>query len=425
MESMTAKKKPSRPGRPLTRKGMATRAAILDTAHRVFKDSGYAGSSISEITRRRGISMGNFYQYFKNKEQVFLELSDLILSRFTARAESLSSPQAPFEKRLEGAVRLLYEHTRENFAFHRILGESELTDRVTIAYYESIARPYRDFFRREAQAGNLRPLDPNMIAYGLIGICYFHSLDWGEKEKASPREGIRRIADLILNGVNGRAPWKKPSEARWLSLPDPVPLDAAEGEPRTKGESTRQAIFRAAERVIGRHGINRASISEITREAGVALGTFYVYFESKGDLIEGLVKYINSQMRRELQRRVARTKDRREAERVGMIAFYEFLRKHREIYRVVPECEMIDREVSLWYYGKMGRGYIRGLQQGMERGEIRRLPAVFLARSLMGLIHFIGLKWIVWNTGPRPEVPAHILKDIIAFILFGLKPYKF
>ncbi|HEX7371191.1 MAG TPA: TetR/AcrR family transcriptional regulator, partial [Thermodesulfobacteriota bacterium] len=71
---MKEKKKPSGPGRTLTRKGMATRAAILDTAHQVFKDTGYYGSSISEITRRCGISMGNFYQYFKNKEQVFLEL---------------------------------------------------------------------------------------------------------------------------------------------------------------------------------------------------------------------------------------------------------------------------------------------------------------------------------------------------------------
>ena len=406
----------------MTRKGMATRAAILETAHQVFKDSGYYGSSISEITRRCGISMGNFYQYFKNKEQVFLELSGLILSRFTARAESLSSPRASCEERLEEAVRLLYEHTRENFAFHRILGESELTDRVTIAYYESIARHYRDFFRREAQLGNLRPLDPNMIAYGLIGICYFHSLDWGQTDRTPPREAARQMTDLILHGINGPAPWKKPSEGRRLSLPDPVPLHSAEGEPLTKGESTRQAIFRAAERVIGRLGINRANISEITREAGVALGTFYVHFGSKGDLIEGLVKYINSQMRREIQRRVARTKDRRDAERVGMIAFYEFLRKHRQIYRVVPECEMIDRAVSLWYYKNMARGYIQGLQQGMERGEIRQLPAVFLGRSLMGLIHFIGLKWIVWNTGTRPEVPPRILKDMIAFILFGLKP---
>jgi AcrR family transcriptional regulator len=261
-----------------------------------------------------------------------------------------------------------------------------------------------------------------MISYGLIGICYFHSLDWGQKDRTPPRGAARQITDLILHGINGLTPWKKPPEGRRLSLPDPLPLHAAEGEPLTKGENTRQAIFRAAERVIGRHGINRASISEITREAGVALGTFYVHFGSKGDLIEGLVKYVNSQMRREIQRRVARMKDRRDAERVGMIAFYEFLRKHREIYRVVPECEMIDREVSLWYYKKMAQGYIQGLQQGMERGEIRRLPAVFLARSLMGLIHFIGLKWIVWNTGTRPEVPPHLLKDMVAFILFWLKP---
>jgi AcrR family transcriptional regulator len=320
------------------------------------------------------------------------------------------------------AVRLLYEHTRENFAFHRILGEAELTDRVTIAYYEAIARHYRDFFRREAQGGNLRPLDPSMIAYGLIGICYFHSLDWGRKDRTPPREAVRQMADLILHGISGPARWKKPSGDPRLSLPDPLPLHSAEGEPLTKGENTRQAIFRAAERVIGRHGINRANISEITREAGVALGTFYVHFGSKGDLIEGLVKYINSQMRRELQRRVARTKDRRDAERVGMIAFYEFLRKHREVYRVVPECEMIDREVSLWYYKKMAQGYIAGLQRGMEKGEIRKLSAVFLARSLMGLVHFIGLKWIVWNTGTRPRVPSPVLKDMIAFILFGLKP---
>ena len=413
---------PPHSNRSLTPKGIATRASILDKAHQVFKETGYYGSSISEITRRCGISMGNFYQYFKNKEQVFLELNDRILSRFREKAESLPAQGVPFEERLIQALHLLFDHIRENFAFHRILGESDLTDRVTIAYYEAIARHYRDFFRREVQAGHLRPLDPNMIAYGLIGVCYFHSLEWGEKEKASSRKVVRQITDLLLHGINGPTRWKNPSEDHLLSLPDPIPLHSAEGEPLTKGESTRQAIFRAAERVIGRHGINRANISEITREAGVALGTFYVHFGSKGDLIEGLVKYINSQMRRELQRRVARTKDRRDAERVGMIAFYEFLRRHREVYRVVPECEMIDREVSLWYYKKMAQGYIQGLQQGIERGEIRKLPAVFLTRFLMGLIHFIGLKWIVWNTGSQPEVPPHILKDMITLILFGLKP---
>ncbi len=414
-------KSPSGRG-PLTSKGMATRAAILERAHQVFKETGYFGTSISEVTRRCGISIGNFYQYFKNKEQVFLELNDLILSRFMNRAETLSSERRSFEERLEEAVQLLYEHERENFAFHRILGESELLDRVTIAYYEAIARPYRDFFRREAQAGNIRAFDPNMVAYGLIGICSFHSMDWDEKAKTSSHDVVRLIANLILHGISGPTPWKRPPGRSLLSVPAPFPLESQEEEPLTKGEKTRQTIFRAAERVFGRLGMNRANISEITREAGVAQGTFYVHFGSKSDLIEGFVKYINQKMRRDLQRAVTRTKDRRDTERAGLLAFFEFLRDHREIYRVVPECEMIDPKVSLWYYKKMAQGYIQGLRQGIDRKEIRNLPAVFLCRSLMGLTHFIGLKWIVWNASAHPKIPSPLLTDIVEFVLFGLKP---
>ena len=97
--------------------------------------------------------MGNFYLYFKNKEQLFLELNDLIVSRFVARTGSLPPESRPFEERLREAVRLLYDHTRENFAFHRILGESQLTDRVTIAYYETLARFYPEFLPRRSPAG--------------------------------------------------------------------------------------------------------------------------------------------------------------------------------------------------------------------------------------------------------------------------------
>ena len=409
------------PRRSLKAKGMATRAAILDTAHQVFKESGYYGASVSEITRRCGISMGNFYLYFKNKEQLFLELNNLITSRFIARTASLPPESHPFEDRLREAIRLLYDHTRENFAFHRILGESELTDRVTIAYYETLARFYWNFFRVEAQRGRIRALDPAIIAYGLIGICYFNSLDWGPAEKnLPPSQTVEAVTALVLRGIAGPAPWKKPKDSTLLLLPEPTPLRSVKAEPLTKGEKTRQAIFRAAEIVFGQRGFNRANISEITREAGVAQGTFYIHFSSKRDLIEGFVKYINHQLRRELQRATAGIRDRREIERVGILAFYKFLRQHRRIYRVVPECEMIDREVGIWYYSKMARGYIEGLKVGIEKGEIRHFPPVFLARSLMGFTHFVGLKWIVWGVGSKSGVPRNLLKDIVDFVLFGL-----
>jgi AcrR family transcriptional regulator len=412
-------------GRSLKTKGMATRAAILDAAHDVFKTMGYYGSSISEITRRCGVSMGTFYQYFKSKEQVFLELNDLIISRFSVKAESLPLSSLDLAGRLREVIQLLYHHCKENFAFHRILGESELIDRVTIGYYESIARYYRNFIRQEAQFGNFRPLDPNMVAYGLIGICYFNSLDWGPvRTNLSSDRIVDQIIDFMLNGINGSAPWNKPPGWEMTSLPEPLPLNPKNGESITKGEKTRQAIFNAAEKVLGQHGVNRANIADITREAGVAQGTFYIHFDSKIDLVEGFVKYINHLLRQELQRFVCRTEDRRDAERVGMLAFYEFLSQHRHIYRVVPEFEMIGREVGLWYYKKLAAGYIKGIERGIEKKEIRDLPVNFLVRSLMGLTHFIGLKWIIWVNHPQPKVPPQVFEDIMDFIFFGLKPTR-
>lgn len=415
--------KKSRDVRPLKAKGMATRSTILDAAHEVFKDTGYYGSSISEISRRCGISMGTFYHYFKNKEHVFLELNDEVIARFKKRAEASPPGDLQFKDRLRSVIRLLLDHTRDNFAFHRILGESELIDRVTIAFYDSITQYYRDFFHREIQAGNMRPLDSDVVAYGLIGICYFSSSDWGAPhERLSLDRMADLITDLVLTGISGPTPWDKPSRWDLFSLPDPTPLHPENREPLTKGEKTRQAILRAAGKVIGLHGINRASISEITRDAGVAQGTFYVHFKSKSDLVIGFVRYINHELRKEIQRAVSMTRDRRDAERVGMLTFFEFLRQHHEIYRVVPECEMVSREVSLWYYRSLAQGYVTGLEQGMKRGEIRNLPTAFLARSLMGFVHFIGLKQIVWNTDPEAKINKLLFNDMIEFALYGLKP---
>ena len=412
----------SRTVRPLKSKGMATRAAILDAAHEVFKDTGYYGSSISEISRRCGVSMGTFYHYFKNKEQVFLELNDQIISRFMERAESSPPTDPGFEGRLRRVIGLLMDHTLENFAFHRILGESELTDRATIAYYDSITQYYRGFFQREIQARQIRPFDLDVLAYGLMGICYFNSLDWGTPDEKPPRaELVEQITDLIIGGINGPALWERSPDWSLFSLPEPAPLQSEDKKPSTKGEKTRQAILLAAEKVIGQRGINRANISEITREAGVAQGTFYVHFKSKSDLIEGFVRYINHEMRLEIQRAASGTRDRRDAERVGIMTFLDFIRRHREIYRVVPECEMISKEVSRWYYQTLARGYIKGLEKGIERGEIRPLGATFMGRSLMGFVHFIGLKKIIWSADRHPANSTQLFQDMIECILFGVK----
>ena len=64
---------------------------------------------------------------------------------------------------------------------------------------------------------------------------------------------------------------------------------------RTESETVRRAqLLRAARKVFRAKGYDGATVSEIVREAGVAQGTFYLYFPSKRDaavsLREGLME---------------------------------------------------------------------------------------------------------------------------------------
>ena len=53
---------------------------------------------------------------------------------------------------------------------------------------------------------------------------------------------------------------------------------------RTESEPVRRAqLLKAARKVFRAKGYDRANVSEIVREAGVAQGTFYLYFPSKRD----------------------------------------------------------------------------------------------------------------------------------------------
>ncbi|XUJ33273.1 TetR/AcrR family transcriptional regulator [Bradyrhizobium japonicum] len=59
---------------------------------------------------------------------------------------------------------------------------------------------------------------------------------------------------------------------------------------------TKQKIFDAATKVVGKHGYAEASVARITEEAGVAQGTFYNHFENRQQLLDQLLPKIGLDM---------------------------------------------------------------------------------------------------------------------------------
>jgi len=60
----------------------------------------------------------------------------------------------------------------------------------------------------------------------------------------------------------------------------------------------RSTITQGRRKTLWGKGFEKTQLTEITSEAGVGLGTFYLYFESKTELLAEIVKYVNHTLRK-------------------------------------------------------------------------------------------------------------------------------
>ena len=202
---------------------------------------------------------------------------------------------------------------------------------------------------------------------------------------------------------------------------DPDTASAAGSlQPQTaKGRATRESILRAAEEVFGELSYDRASISEITRRAGVAQGTFYNYFPDKRAAFTELVKELNRTMRSAIRQAIAGIDDRLEMERRGFQTFFDFIAEHKTLYRVVREAEFVDPDTHKWHYDTLARGYIRGLETAQGKGQITSdISADTIAWVLMGIAELVGGRWMLWEHRPPPP---EVFDEIMTFIGCALR----
>ncbi len=196
-----------------------------------------------------------------------------------------------------------------------------------------------------------------------------------------------------------------------------APGDAASAgkEPRTaRGRRTLRAILDAAAAEFGEKGFHEGSVSGITRRAGVALGSFYTYFDSKDAVFRALVRDMSEQVKEHVGPAIRAAPDQIAAERAGLLHFIRFARTHKEIYRIIDEAEFVDPESFRMHYATTADRIARRLQAAAERGELRDDISEIHAWAIMGMNVFLGLRYSVWNDDVAPEAIADTIGTMLA-----------
>jgi AcrR family transcriptional regulator len=199
-------------------------------------------------------------------------------------------------------------------------------------------------------------------------------------------------------------------------------IQGADGRTLTaRGLETRAKLLEAAEQVFGDVGYVDASIVKITEAAGVGQGTFYLYFASKQEIFDELIRDLNRRVRYAMKEASSRGETRLEAELLGFGAYFRFTAEHPALYRIIRQAEFVSPQMLEYHYEKLAEGYVEGLRESMARGEIGDIDPEVTAWALMAAGEMLGMRYILWGDGSVPEHVEGELARIIRSVLGASK----
>jgi AcrR family transcriptional regulator len=150
---------------------------ICAAALEVFAEKGFAAARLDEIARRAGVSKGTLYLYFEDKEALFRAvIRSAIAPNIEAVTSAMSSVDAPFPD----LVRMLLAAFAEREArlpigavAKMVVGESRNFPELARVWHDEVASKaigaIAAFIERAQQRGEVRPGDPRLYAFSIMG----------------------------------------------------------------------------------------------------------------------------------------------------------------------------------------------------------------------------------------------------------------
>lgn len=190
-------------------------------------------------------------------------------------------------------------------------------------------------------------------------------------------------------------------------------------------EARRNQILDAAVAVFAEKGFHRATTKDIANEAGVAEGTIYNYFGSKGDLLIGIVARLTELETLDEELAEALQGDVRDFFIAMFRRRIEHIEEAQEVLRAIMPEVMVNSELREHYYQRSVLRVAGLLEQyvraRIELGHIRPVDVTLATRAVQAV--FIGLLILRLFGDETIEAGWEDLPELLATIIFdGLRP---
>lgn len=190
--------------------------------------------------------------------------------------------------------------------------------------------------------------------------------------------------------------------------------------PRTRnGKATFNLIIDTTINLFYKKGYFQTNVTDITSEAGIAAGTFYLYFPNKFVLYKYILMEFQHDIRRVISIAVSNVEGRFEKEKIGIKTFIQYAIDNPHAYNIIWESLYIDKQLFIDYYEGFARRYEKGLKQSIEEGEMYDVDTELVSYIFMGISNFVGLKVLLDLGEPKGSVDE-VVDKVMAIVKSGI-----
>jgi AcrR family transcriptional regulator len=192
-----------------------TRSAILRAATKVFEAHGYAVATVDEVAREAGVSKGSVYNYFRSKQDLFMEVFAAALAPGEAAMRTLLDEDLPAAEKLQRYLEHWFDHINEYKRIGALILESWATvarkedpqgmSRSCSAMYVVWLKMFARLAEQGVEDGDFRPgISPEaaaaLIIGALDGLLVHAVMDVGVVFDRPFIEALKRGLLMVLQG---------------------------------------------------------------------------------------------------------------------------------------------------------------------------------------------------------------------------------